>query len=105
MFDLIKYAMDNRVPVVIDPHTTDGGVRIAIGTMVVASTCATLIENTQSELILPGDDVREACDRMLAKIGSRKASHYGNTEQSRKREEMERFWKEGKAIFVSEDQM
>ena len=103
MFDLIKYAADNKVAIVIDPYESDG-VRIVIGTKITRSANETLVKNTQSEAVKP-KDVREACDRMLARIGSRKAYHYGNTEQSRKREEMERFWKEGRAIFVSEDQM
>lgn len=103
MLDLIEYAFDNNVAIVIDPFS-EVGIKITAGTRVITAENSTTVYGGFNAEVIP-EEAREALDMLMAKIGSRKASHYGNTEQARKREEMERFWKEGKAIFVSEDQM
>lgn len=103
MLDLIEYAFDNKVAIVIDPFS-EVGIKMTVGTRVITAENSTTVYGGFNAEVIP-EESREALDMLLAKIGSRRASHYGNKDQSRRREEMEWFWKEGRAIFVSEDQM
>lgn len=101
MFDLIKYAEENRCSVTMTPVFEEydkDGKRLYAWKVIIESEsgkCDGIVDCITPEYL----------DTMLARIGSQYAERYGNIEQSRRRAEMERFWKEGRAIFVSEDQM
>ena len=97
MFDLIKYAQDNNVAIVIDPYT-ESGVIITVGTAIDMNPHATSVE-CGFRAATETQDAQETCDRLLAMIGSRFAQHYANVEGSRKRAEMEKYWRDGKTIL------
>ena len=100
MFDIIRYAQENNIAIVIDPYT-ESGLRITIGTAVISDHHETKVYHAFREEVDKDDPVviQETCDRLLAMIGSRFAQHYANVEGSRKRAEMEKYWRDGKTIL------
>ena len=98
MFDLIKYAEENKCSVTMTPvfekYGKDGK-RLYAWKVVIESEsgkCDGIVDCITPEYL----------DSMLARIGSQYAERYGNIEQSRRRAEMERFWKESIPIMGRE---
>lgn len=89
--DIVKYAEKNRCAVTIKPLFKEGKLK----------QWEVHIDVNGSSVMEITDQITEQfLDSLLAKIGRSRASHYGNLEQSRKRAEMEKFWKESTPILT-----
>ena len=100
MFDIIDYALENNVAIVIDPFT-EIGLQITIGTGVITAENSTTV-NGGFHLETEPEKAQEACERILGMIRERNAHLYAYMTNSKKRAEMEKFWKESIPIMGRE---
>jgi glucose-6-phosphate 1-dehydrogenase len=101
MFDIIDYALKNNVSIVIDPYS-EVGLKITVGTGVLTAENATTVDCGFHMEVEP-DKAQEACERILGMIRERNASLFDYMNHSKKRAEMEKFWKESTPIMTGED--
>lgn len=102
MFDIIDYALENNVAIVIDPYT-ETGLRITIGTGVLTAENATTVD-CGFHLETEPEKAKEACERILGMIRERNANLSDYLTHSKNRAEMEKFWKESTPIIMGEDE-
>ena len=102
MFDVIDYALKNNVAIVIDPYS-EVGLKITIGTGVLTAENATTVD-CGFHLETKPEKAKEACERILGMIEERNKHLFNNFHNSRKRAEMEKFWKESTPIIMVEDE-
>ena len=100
MFDIIEYALKNNVAIVIDPYT-ETGLRITIGTGVLTAENATTVD-CGFHLETEPEKAQEACEMILGMIRAKNKHMLNNIHNSRKRAEMEKFWKESIPIMGRE---
>ena len=100
MFDLIKYAMENNVAIVIDPYS-EVGLKITVGTGVFTAENSTTVDGGFHIETEP-EKAQEACERLLGMIRERNAYLFDYVTHSKKRAEMEKFWKESISIMGME---
>lgn len=101
MFDIIDYALENNVAIVIDPYS-EVGLKITVGTGVFTAENATTVD-CGFHLETEPEKAQEACERILGMIRERNASLSDYTTHSIKRAEMEKFWKESTPIIMGEE--
>lgn len=100
MFDIIDFAQENNVAIVIDPYT-ENGLRITIGTGVQTTERSTTVD-CGFHLETEPEKAQEACERILGMIRERNAYLSAYMTHSKKRAEMEKFWKESIPIMGRE---
>lgn len=102
MFDVIDYALKNNVAIVIDPYS-EVGLKITIGTGVFTAENSTTVD-CGFHLETEPEKAQEACERILGMIEERNKHLFNNFHNSRKRAEMEKFWKESTPIIMGKDE-
>ena len=100
MFDIIDFALENNVAIVIDPYT-ENGLCITIGTGVLTAENSTTVD-PGFHLETEPEKAQEACERILGMIRERNAYLFDYVTHSKKRAEMEKFWKESIPIMGRE---
>lgn len=100
MFDVIDFAFENNVAIVIDPYS-EVGLKITVGTGVLTAENSTTVD-CGFHLETEPEKAEEACQRILSMIRERNASLSDYTTHSKKRAEMEKFWKESIPIMGRE---
>ena len=100
MFDLIKYAMENNVAIVIDPYS-EVGLKITVGTGVYTAENSTTVDGG-FHLETEPEKAQEACERILGMIEEKHAHLFKYMTSSQNRAEMEKFWKESIPIMGRE---
>lgn len=98
MFDIIDFALENNVAIVIDPYS-EVGLKITVGTGVFTSENSTTVDGG-FYLETEPEKAQEACERILGMIRERNAHLSDYMTHSKKRAEMEKFWKESKPIIT-----
>ena len=101
MFDIIDYALENNVAIVIDPYS-EVGLKITVGTGVLTAENSTTVD-CGFHMETEPDKAQEACERILGMIRERNASLSDYMTHSIKRAEMEKCWKESTPIMMGED--
>ena len=100
MFDIIDYALDNNVAIVIDPFT-EIGLKITIGTGVITAENSTTV-NGGFHLETEPEKAEEACERIISMIREKNSYLSDCMTNSKRRAEMEKFWKESIPIMGRE---
>lgn len=103
MFDFISYVRDTGVEVKILPPGE--GVLICLEVREAEHGFCEREEITDKQAASCGNIDRytgQVLDRMVAKIGARKAQEYADRHKSRKRQEMEVFWKQSNPSKLTE---
>lgn len=101
MFDIIEYAFENNVAIVIDPYS-EVGLKITVGTGVLTAENATTVDCGFHMEVEP-EKAQEACERILGMLRERNAHLSDYLTHSKKRAEMEKFWNESTPIIMWED--
>ena len=101
MFDIIDFALENNVAIVIDPYS-EFGLKITIGTGVFTAENSTTVD-CGFHLEVEPEKAQEACERILGMIEERNKHLFNNFHNSRKRAEMEKFWNESTPIMTGEE--
>ena len=101
MFDIIDYALENNVAIVIDPYS-EVGLKITVGTGVLTAENSTTVD-CGFHLETEPEKAQEACERILGMIEERNKHLFNNFHNSRKRAEMEKFWNESTPIMTGEE--
>lgn len=95
MFDVIRYALENEVSVEIIPLGSGSGIRIRLRDIgSAAQESLAILPGEMAEAVSPDGLVEGRCDVLLAMIGKRKASHEAWAEESRKRAQIENFYRD-----------
>lgn len=102
MFDIIDFALENNVAIVIDPYS-EVGLKITVGTGVFTSENSTTVDGG-FYLETEPEKAQEACERILGMIEERNKHLFNNFHNSRKRAEMEKFWNESMPIIIGKDE-
>lgn len=100
MFNIIDFALENNVAIVIDPYS-EVGLKITVGTGVYTAENSTTVDcgfNLETE----PEKAQEACERILGMIRERNAYLSDYVTHSKKRAEMEKFWNESIPIMGRE---
>lgn len=100
MFDIIDYALENNVAIVIDPYS-EVGLKITVGTGVFTAENSTTVD-CGFHLETEPEKAQEACERILGMMEERNKHLFNNIHNSSKRAEMEKFWKESIPIMGRE---
>lgn len=100
MFDIIDYALKNNVAIVIDPYS-EVGLKITVGTGVFTAENSTTVD-CGFHLETEPEKAQEACERILGMIRERNYCLSDYMTHSKKRAEMEKFWKESIPIMGRE---
>lgn len=100
MFDIINYALRNNVAIVIDPYS-EVGLKITVGTGVFTAENSITVD-CGFHLETEPDKAQEACERILGMIREKNAYLFDYMNHSKKRAEMEKFWKESIPIMGRE---
>ena len=102
MFDIIDFAFENNVAIVIDPYS-EVGLKITVGTGVFTAENSTTVD-CGFHLETEPEKAQEACERILEMIRARNKHLHDYMTHSKKRAEMEKFWKESTPIMTGEDE-
>lgn len=100
MFDIIDYALKNNVAIVIDPYS-EVGLKITVGTGVFTAENSTTVD-CGFHLEVEPDKAQEACEMILGMIREKNHCLSDYMTHSKKRAEMEKFWKESIPIMGRE---
>lgn len=100
MFDVIDFALENNVAIVIDPYS-EVGLKITVGTGVFTAENSTTVD-CGFHLETEPDKAQEACERILGMIREKNSYLSDYMTHSKKRAEMEKFWKESIPIMGRE---
>lgn len=100
MFDVIDFALENNVAIVIDPYS-EVGLKITGGTGVLTAESSTTVD-CGFHLETEPEKAQEACERILGMIRKKNAYLSDYMTHSKKRAEMEKFWKESIPIMGRE---
>ena len=98
MFDIIDFALENNVAIVIDPYS-EVGLKITVGTGVLTSENATTVDCCFHMETEPYK-AEEACEKIMSMFEKRDNSLFKDICDSRKRAEMEKFWNESTPIIM-----
>lgn len=101
MFDIIDFALENNVAIVIDPYS-EVGLKITVGTGVFTAENSTTVD-CGFHLETEPEKAQEACEKITGMIRERNASLSDYMTHSKKRAEMEKFWKESTPIIMGEE--
>lgn len=95
MFDVIRYAMENEVSMEVIPLGVGSGLRIRLrDNKSAAQESLAILPGEMAEAASPDALIESRCDRILAMIGKRKAGHEAWAEESRKRAQIENFFRD-----------
>ena len=100
MFDIIDYALENNVAIVIDPYS-EVGLKITVGTGVFTAENSTTVD-CGFHLETEPEKAQEACERILGMIRERNVYLSDYMTHSKKRAEMDKFWNESIPIMGRE---
>ena len=100
MFDIIRYALENNVAIVIDPYS-EVGLKITVGTGVLTAENSTTVD-CGFHLETEPEKAQETCERILSMIRKKNSCLSDYITHSKKRAEMEKFWKESIPIMGRE---
>ena len=101
MFDVIDFALENNVAIVIDPYS-EVGLKITVGTGVFTAENSTTVD-CGFHLETEPEKAQEACERILGMIREKNACLSDYMTHSKKRAEMEKFWNESTPIIMGEE--
>lgn len=98
MFNIIDFALENNVAIVIDPYS-EVGLKITVGTGVFTAENSTTVDGG-FHLETEPEKAQEACERILGMIKARNKHLLNYITHSKKRAELEKFWKESTPIMT-----
>ena len=100
MFDIIDFALENNVAIVIDPYS-EVGLKITVGAGVFTAENSTTVD-CGFHLETEPENAQEACEMILGMIRERNVYLSDYMTHSKKRAEMEKFWNESIPIMGRE---